>query len=161
MQSNPFDIGATCERGIRLMSDALKPMLELPYHIDSMQNKDKLRKMLEGGWEKVKLVNQFSISNGYLMRNFPLAIFKAFMKKYKTAEYQELQSIIDAELKVTHSHAECIESSHQFIDTMSSLIIRSSFADIRTIYNSVMIKKSTIQSWNEEARKKTWMDATK
>ena len=45
------------------------------------------------------------------MRNHPLAIFKAFLRKYKTMEILQVNKLIDFEVKITHSHPNCLESA--------------------------------------------------
>ena len=78
--------------------------------------------------------NEPSVSNGYLMRIFPLAIFKALFRKYKVPEMNFVGELVYTDTYLTHSNSQCHESGQEFVDVLSSIISRNKFDNLKEIY---------------------------
>ena len=79
MQSDPFDIGNTVGTGIGILFSE-------DGHLD-MEH-------LQKAFIDIRNLNRHSLSNGYLMRIVPMAIFVAFVRRFREEEEFRLEELI-------------------------------------------------------------------
>lgn len=97
-RSLPFDIGLTVQTGIQLYASCMDP-----FH-GEISDEKAIAAVLEQGRQAVHEINFTSSSNGSLMRIHPLAILKAFLRKYKIEDSIKMEDLIRAEISITHSN---------------------------------------------------------
>ena len=87
MQSRPFDIGITCSTAINLLAQNLGKKKE-------NLSTEEIHKLLESAFKSIRHANHNSLSNGYLMRNTPMAIMTALIKEHKHSDIAAITQLI-------------------------------------------------------------------
>ena len=104
------------------------------------------------------------------MRNTPLAVFLALVKKFKKDDVAKVDRLIERndilildDIKMTHSHPATLEGGKQWVHLLSDLILREEFTDIEDICNKFFEKEAVDKEfgeWKKKGQSDNLMNAT-